>query len=126
MIWQAVPAKMGFADIAAGNLIGTVLYFTLFNLGLITVLTPVAVPPAVRTLDWPVLVGVSLWSPSCCAAGNSPALTGCWPLRPPMWQRTCGRDNHTALRRPWRRLPPAAQAPLQGGPNRRCSRRPPR
>ena len=36
------------------------LYFTLFNLGLITVLTPVAVPPAVRTLDWPVLAGASL------------------------------------------------------------------
>ena len=36
------------------------LYFTLFNLGLITLLTPVAVPPTVRTLDWPVLAGVSL------------------------------------------------------------------
>ena len=60
VIRQAVPAKMGFSDIAAGNLIGTVLYFTLFNLGLITVLTPVAVPPTVRTLDWPVLAGVSL------------------------------------------------------------------
>jgi Ca2+/Na+ antiporter len=46
--------------VLAGNLIGTVLYFTLFNLGLITLLTPVAVPPTVRTLDWPVLVGVSL------------------------------------------------------------------
>jgi cation:H+ antiporter len=60
VIRQAVPAKMGFSDIAAGNLIGTVLYFTLFNLGLITVLTPVAVPSTVRTLDWPVLAGVSL------------------------------------------------------------------
>ena len=60
VIRQAVPAKMGFSDISAGNLIGTVLYFTLFNLGLITLLTPVAVPPTVRTLDWPVLVGASL------------------------------------------------------------------
>jgi Ca2+/Na+ antiporter len=60
VIRQAVPAKMGFSDIATGNLIGTVLYFTLFNLGLITLLTPVAVPPEVRTLDWPVLAGVSL------------------------------------------------------------------
>jgi cation:H+ antiporter len=60
VIRQAVPAKMGFSDIAAGNLIGTVLYFTLFNLGLITLLTPVAVPGTVRTLDWPVLIGVSL------------------------------------------------------------------
>jgi cation:H+ antiporter len=61
VIRQAVPAKMGFSDIAAGNLIGTVLYFTLLNIGLITLLTPVAVRPAtVRTLDWPVLAGVSL------------------------------------------------------------------
>lgn len=60
VIRQAVPAKMGFSDISAGNLIGTVLYFTLFNLGLITLLTPVTVPPTVRSLDWPVLAGVSL------------------------------------------------------------------
>jgi cation:H+ antiporter len=60
VIRQAVPARMGFADISAGNLIGTVLYFTLFNLGLITLLTPVAIPGTVRALDWPVLVGTSL------------------------------------------------------------------
>ena len=60
VIRQAVPAKMGFAGIAAGYLIGTVPYFTLFNLGLIAVLIPAAAPPTVRTLDWPVLVGVSL------------------------------------------------------------------
>jgi len=61
VIRQAVPAKVGFAGIAAGNLIGTVPYFTLFNLGLIAVvLIPAAAPPTVRTLDWPVLVGVSL------------------------------------------------------------------
>lgn len=30
VIRQAVPAKMGFSDISAGNLIGTVLYFTLW------------------------------------------------------------------------------------------------
>jgi Ca2+/Na+ antiporter len=41
---------MGFSDIAAGNLIGTVLYFTLLNLGLITLLTPVTVPP--RSAPW--------------------------------------------------------------------------
>jgi len=51
---------MGFSDIAAGNLIGIVLYFTLFNLGLITALTPVAVPATVRILDWLMPVGVSL------------------------------------------------------------------
>ena len=60
VIRQAVPAKMGFAGIAARNRIGTVPYFTLFNLGLIAVLIPAAAPPTVRTLDRPVLVGVSL------------------------------------------------------------------
>jgi hypothetical protein len=31
VIRQAVPARMGFANISAGNLIGTVLYFTLIR-----------------------------------------------------------------------------------------------
>jgi Ca2+/Na+ antiporter len=35
------------------------LYFLLFNLGLIAVATPVAVPPLVRTFDWPVAVAVT-------------------------------------------------------------------
>jgi cation:H+ antiporter len=69
VVRQAVSAKMGSSDIAAGNLIGTVLYFTLFNLGLITLLTPVAVPGTVRTLDWPVLVGVSLLVAALLAHG---------------------------------------------------------
>jgi cation:H+ antiporter len=70
VVRQAVSAKMGSSDIAAGNLIGTVLYFTLFNLGLITLLTPVAVPGTVRTLDWPVLVGVSLLVAALLAHGR--------------------------------------------------------
>ena len=45
------------------------LYFTLLNLGLITLLTPVAVPP-VRTLDWPVLAGVSLLVAALLARGR--------------------------------------------------------
>jgi len=32
---QAIPAKRGRADVSAGNLVGTLLYFLLFNLGLI-------------------------------------------------------------------------------------------
>jgi Ca2+/Na+ antiporter len=35
------------------------LYFVLFNLGLITLLTPVRVDPLVRRLDWPVLIAVT-------------------------------------------------------------------
>jgi cation:H+ antiporter len=60
VIRQAVPAKQGRHDIAAGNLIGTVLYFVLFNLGLIAVAVPVPVPHRVVVLDWPFLIG-SAW-----------------------------------------------------------------
>ena len=60
VIRQAVPAKMGRSDIAAGNLVGTVLYFTLFNLGLIALITPVAVSHATRVLDFPFAVGTAL------------------------------------------------------------------
>lgn len=60
VIRQAVPAREGRPDVSAGNLVGTVLYFVLFNLGLIAVAAPVAVPPLTRTFDWPFLV-VSTW-----------------------------------------------------------------
>ena len=56
VVRQVVPALRGYADVSAGNTIGTVLYFILFNLGLIALLTPVAVPARVRFLDWPFLV----------------------------------------------------------------------
>ena len=53
---QAVPAQRGYDDVSAGNTIGTLLYFVLFNLGLIALLTPVTVQARVRVLDWPFLV----------------------------------------------------------------------
>lgn len=83
---------MGFSDIAAGNLIGIVLIFHLVNLGLITALTPVTVPATVRTLDWPVLVGVSLLVAVLLARGRLTPPTGCscWLPRPPTYWRTCG------------------------------------
>ncbi len=56
VIRQVVPARRGRPDVSAGNAIGTVIYFLLFNLGLIALLTPVSVPPYVRILDWPFLV----------------------------------------------------------------------
>jgi len=68
VIRQAVPAKQGRHDVAAGNLVGTLLYFVLFNLGLIAVVSPVAVPHRVVVLDWPFLTGCTwlavafLWS----------------------------------------------------------------
>jgi cation:H+ antiporter len=45
--------------VSAGNLVGTLLYFVLFNLGLIVLLTPVRVDPLVWRLDWPVLIAVT-------------------------------------------------------------------
>ncbi|MHB8575481.1 MAG: sodium:calcium antiporter [Dehalococcoidia bacterium] len=56
VIRQAVPAKEGHPEISAGNLLGTLFYFTLCNLGLIALLAPVRIPALVRTLDWPFLV----------------------------------------------------------------------
>jgi len=55
-----VPARAGHPDVSAGNLIGTVLYFVLLNLGLIALAAPVEVSALTRTLDWPFLVG-STW-----------------------------------------------------------------
>lgn len=57
---QVIPTRRGHADVAAGNVVGTVLYFVLFNLGLIILVTPVTVPPLARWLDWPFLVGCTV------------------------------------------------------------------
>jgi cation:H+ antiporter len=59
VIRQAVPSRHGRHDVAAGNLIGTLLYFVLFNLGLIALAAPVSVPTRVITLDWPFLIAVT-------------------------------------------------------------------
>jgi cation:H+ antiporter len=56
---QVVPSKRGRHDVSAGNLIGTLLYFVLFNLGFIALLTPVRVDPLVLRLDWPLLILVT-------------------------------------------------------------------
>lgn len=56
---QAVPSKEGRHDVSAGNLVGTMLYFTLCNLGLVALITPVRVDRHVRVLDWPFLIAVT-------------------------------------------------------------------
>lgn len=56
---QAIPSKRGRHDVSAGNLIGTLLYFVLFNLGIIALLTPVRVDPLITRLDWPLLILVT-------------------------------------------------------------------
>jgi cation:H+ antiporter len=59
VVRQAVPARRGRPEVSAGNLVGTLLYVLLFNLGLIALLTPVRIDRLVRTLDWPILLGVT-------------------------------------------------------------------
>jgi cation:H+ antiporter len=59
VIRQAVPAREGRPEVSAGNLVGTLLYFLWFNLGLIALLFPVQADPLIVRLDWPYLVGVT-------------------------------------------------------------------
>jgi cation:H+ antiporter len=59
VIRQAVPTREGHPEVSAGNLVGTLLYFLLFNLGLIALVAPVAVDPSIQTLDWPFLVAAT-------------------------------------------------------------------
>ena len=59
VIRQAVPTREGRPEVSAGNLIGTLLYFLWFNLGLISLLLPVRVDPQIRYVDWPYLVAVT-------------------------------------------------------------------
>ena len=73
---QVIPARRGYPDVAAGNVIGTVLYFLLFNLGLITLVTPVAVPRLARLVDWPFLVGASLFAALLLVRGRVGRFSG--------------------------------------------------
>lgn len=59
VIRQAVSAKEGHPEVAAGNLVGSLSYFLWFNLGLIALLAPVQVEPEIIQLDWPYLIGVT-------------------------------------------------------------------
>jgi cation:H+ antiporter len=59
VIRQAIPAREGRPEVAAGNLVGTLLYFLWFNMGLISLIFPVSVQPLVVRLDWPYLIGVT-------------------------------------------------------------------
>ena len=59
VVRQAIPAREGKPEVSAGNLVGTLLYFLWFNLGLISLLAPVRVNPQVISFDWPFLVAVT-------------------------------------------------------------------
>jgi cation:H+ antiporter len=59
VIRQALPAREGRPEVSAGNLVGTLLYFLWFNLGLISLLVPVRVNPQVIAFDWPFLIALT-------------------------------------------------------------------
>ena len=59
VIRQAVPAREGRPEVSAGNLVGTLLYFLWFNMGLIALIFPVRADPLVVRLDWPYLIGMT-------------------------------------------------------------------
>lgn len=67
---QALPARRGHPEVSAANLLGTLLYFLLFTLGLLVVVTPVAVPAQVRSVDWPFLVAVTWLATAFLARGR--------------------------------------------------------
>jgi cation:H+ antiporter len=70
VVRQVVPARAGRPDVSAGNAVGTLLWFVLANLGLISLLTPVRVPRLVRVLDWPFLVAAALLAAALFARGR--------------------------------------------------------
>ena len=70
VVRQVVPARAGRHDVSAGNVVGTVLWFALFNLGLIALATPVRVPRLSRALDYPFLVGASWFATALLARGR--------------------------------------------------------
>jgi cation:H+ antiporter len=82
IIRQVVPARRGYADVSAGNAVGTVLYFALFNFGLIALLTPVTVPDRVRVFDWPFLVLASAISAAFLLRGRVGRAEGKWYFPP--------------------------------------------
>jgi cation:H+ antiporter len=59
VIRQTVPAREGRPEVSVGNLVGTLIYFLWFNMGLISLLLPVRTDPLVVRLDWPYLLGVT-------------------------------------------------------------------
>jgi Ca2+/Na+ antiporter len=73
---QAIPAREGRPEVSAGNLVGTLLYFLWFNMGLISLLLPVRADPLVVRLDWPYLVGVTWLATMFFARGRVGRLEG--------------------------------------------------
>lgn len=62
-----VPARRGHAEISVGNILGTVMFFVLFNAGVIALVQPLSLDASVLNFHWPALmvvlavVSVYLW-----------------------------------------------------------------
>jgi len=76
IVRQVVPARAGRHDVSAGNVVGTLLWFTLANLGLIALVTPVRVPRLTRAVDWPFLVAASWLATAFLARGRVGRVAG--------------------------------------------------
>jgi len=76
VIRQVVPARSGHPDVSAGNVVGTLLWFVLANLGLIALITPVRVPRQTRMIDYPFLVAATWLATAFLARGRVGRLSG--------------------------------------------------
>lgn len=50
------PARHGHAEISVGNILGTVAFFVLFNVGLIAMIHPLVIDPAILGFYWPAMM----------------------------------------------------------------------
>ena len=94
VIRQALPAREGRPEVSAGNLVGTLLYFLWFNLGLISLLVPVRVNPQVISFDWPFLVALTCLATLFFARGRvgrveGAVLLSAYASTPPSAPSTC-------------------------------------
>ena len=61
------PSRRGHGEVSVGNILGTVMFFTLFNLGIIALVHPLTIERSAITFYWPamyvalVIVSVFLW-----------------------------------------------------------------
>jgi cation:H+ antiporter len=77
---MVAPARRGHADIALGNVVGTLIVLVLFNLGVIALVRPLAAHPLVLVFHAPYL--------AACAVAVAAAL---------LWMRRLGRPVGAAL-----------------------------
>jgi len=53
-----IPAHRGHHEISLGNILGTILFFVLFNAGIMAMVRPITVEDVVLSLHWPFMMGV--------------------------------------------------------------------